>query len=633
MLLQLKDIAISIGVLEILNNISFIIEEKEKAALIGVNGAGKTSVFRIIMGMWKADNGEISIKQFTKIGYLPQLAEADLESDESLTLYENLDKVFFSFKEMEKDIRELEKQMAKEEKSIMERYSRLVQEFEQAGGYETASRVRGVLKGLGFSEDKWNQKFSSLSGGQKTRAMLGKRLLEKPDLLLLDEPTNHLDIESVQWLEDYLKNFPGAVLIISHDRYFLDRVVSKTIEIEHKKSKVYNGNYTYYVNKKASDRDILFKQFTEQRKIIQHHEEVIKTLKSFKTEAAMIRARSREKLLAKIERIEPPDKLPTNIRIRLNPKISSGNDVLSVEGLTMGFGNNTLFSNINFSLQKGDRAAVIGPNGIGKTTLFKVLVKDLNPWAGTIKEGINVRLGYYDQSQQRLSENKTIFSEIADTYPKLTQTEIRTMLGAFVFIGDDVYKPISALSGGERGRVALAKIMLAGANFLILDEPTNHLDLYSKEILEQALIEFPGTVLFISHDRYFVNRTATLILELSENGLKYYHGNYDYYQEKKLQEDEEEQTEEIVEKTISYKQKKENESAIRRYKSRVAKIEYNINILEDEILELDTRLLDDEIGRDINLASELYEKRKLKEEELNNLYKEFDTMEKPFGVM
>ena len=638
MLLQLKDIQKNIGAEEILHNISFILEEREKAALVGVNGAGKTSVFRILTGQWQPDEGAITKAPHLNIGYLPQLAETDPTLLESIpagnTLYEVLDAVFEPLKKMETEIRSIEQRMAQESAETLEaslkRYDNLTSRFEAAEGYSTSSRVRGVLKGLGFTEDQWKQPFYELSGGQKTRALLGRLLLERPTLMLLDEPTNHLDIESVAWLEEYLKNVPSAVILISHDRYFMDKVATKTIEIENKRSTVYNGNYTYFAEKKARDRQLAEKHYAEQQKVIKHHEEVIRTLRSYSTEAAIIRAKSREKLLDKIERIDKPTNAPMSMRLRLTPKIQSGNDVLTIEDLSMSFGEKHLFSDLSFEIKKGDRIALIGPNGIGKTTLLKILMGELTPKSGRIREGVNLRTGYYDQAQDHLNEEKTIFQELADTYPRLTQTEIRTVLGAFVFIGDDVYKPISALSGGERGRVALSKIMMAGSNFLILDEPTNHLDLYSKEILEEALSEFTGTILYISHDRYFINHTATMILEMEPTGLRRYYGNYDYYLEKKAAEKElaeldafeESKSPDTVPTTRKeeYQRKREQESAARRKNTQIQRLEAEIAKTEAAINDCDTRLNDEATSRDAKAAAEIFHEKTTLEEALSILY-------------
>ena len=646
MLLQLKDIQKSIGIAEILTGVSFIIEEKEKVALVGVNGAGKTSVFRLLTGEWTADEGTISKNQNLRLGYLPQMTNeeinaamlADLQEnpgEAALTLYEALDRVFDPLKKMEAEMRALEGQMANLTGDALEkalkRHDKLNQQFEELDGYEATSRLKGVLRGLGFPESQWSQPFGKLSGGERTRAMLGKLLLERPDLLLLDEPTNHLDVESVIWLEEYLRNFPGAVLIISHDRYFMDRVVTKVIEIENKRSIVYNGNYSHFVKKKAADRELARKQFAENQKVIKHHEEVIKTLRSFSTEAAIIRAKSREKLLDKIERVDKPTEDPSTMRLRLTPRLNSGNDVLAVEGLTMGFGDKTLFKDLNFEIKKGEKTALVGPNGVGKTTLIKLIVGQYKPIAGHIRQGVNVRIGYYDQNTV-LSEDKTIFQELADTYPRMSQTEIRTTLGAFMFIGDDVFKPIAALSGGERGRVQLAKIMLAGANFLVLDEPTNHLDLFSKEILEEALREFTGTLLYISHDRYFINNTANRILDLTPAGLVSYTGNYDYYVEKKaalLQEGllanahEHGQTAAPSSKE-DWKRKKEQDAAERRKKNRIEKLETDIAKIEADIAECDEKLADDHIGRSAELVQEIFAQKVALETHLATLYDEWE---------
>ena len=642
-MLQLKDIQKAIGVEEILNGVSFIIEEKEKVALVGVNGAGKTSVFRVITGEWQADEGAITKSAGIRIGYLPQLndensaAGATGDSNEGRTLYEVLDSVHEPLKKMEAELRELEGAMGELEgqklSDALKRYDTLSVRFEESGGYETTSRLKGVLRGLGFAEWQWEQPFELLSGGQRTRAMLGKLLLERSDILLLDEPTNHLDIDSVAWLEEYLRGLSSAVLLISHDRYFMDKVVTKTIEIENKKSIVYNGNYSYFVNKKAADRVLAEKHFAEQQKVIKHHEEVIKTLRSYKTEAAIIRAKSREKLLAKIERVDAPTDDPDTMRLRLKPRINSGNDVLFVEDLAMGFGDLKLFENVSFELKKGDKTALIGANGIGKTTLLKLIVGEHQPLTGKIREGVNVRLGYYDQSYafDAESEKKTIFQEMADTYPRLTQTEIRTTLAAFMFIGDDVFKPISALSGGERGRVQMSKIMLAGSNFLVLDEPTNHLDIFSKEILEEALREFTGTTVYISHDRYFINNTATRVLELTASGLVAYEGNYDYYIEKKAAlaaqgaaDISEATTTTEASSKEDWLRKKEMESAARKKKARIERLEAEISKAEELISEYDAQLADDEIGRNAEAAQSFFNEKTALEEKLSRLYEEWE---------
>ncbi|MCL1878845.1 MAG: ABC-F family ATP-binding cassette domain-containing protein [Defluviitaleaceae bacterium] len=631
MIFQMKSVAKAIGVEEILTDVSFMLEEREKVALVGVNGAGKTSVFRIITGEWQSDEGEISKRGGIKIGYLAQLNEEASADEDAFTLYDALNSVFLPIRKMESEIRTLEKEMGalsgEKLTEAMKRYDNLLFRFKDEGGYEAESRLKGVLRGLGFSDEQWTQGFSSLSGGQRTRAMLGKLLLRRSDLLLLDEPTNHLDIESVAWLEDYLRNFPGAVLVISHDRYFLDKVCTKTIEIEHKKSVVYGGNYSFFVQKKAADRILAEKAFAEQQKVLKHHEDVVKKIRSFRTEAALIRAKSREKMLDKIERIDAPVADPSKMRLRLRPRINSGNDVLFAEELSMGFDGKKLFSDISFEIKKGDKIALIGANGIGKTTLLKIIAKNLAPLSGRVREGVNVRMGYYDQSFafSPESEQKTIFQEIADTYPRLTQTEIRTTLAAFMFIGDDVFKPISALSGGERGRVQLSKIMLAGANFLILDEPTNHLDIFSKESLEAALREFSGALIFVSHDRYFINNTATKIIEMHPTGLGEFAGNYDYYIEKKTIEKPPPpiNSQNTNAKSV-YLRKKEFESEARRKKSRTAKLEAEILEVEDQIALCDERLESPEINTNATAAQEVFEEKVALEARLEILFNEWE---------
>jgi ATP-binding cassette subfamily F protein 3 len=648
LLLTCSGLQKSFGTEEILRNVSFILEPKEKAALVGVNGAGKTSVLRLITGLWQADGGCIVRSGGTRLGYLPQLSEASALGEAvsvpspGHTLYEVLDAVFAPLQKMEAELRSLEQTMATAQgesyNQIIKRYDHLTQRFTEAGGFEAASRVRGVLRGLGFPDERWEQPYGQLSGGEQTRAMLGRLLLERADLLLLDEPTNHLDIESVAWLEEYLRDFPGAVLLISHDRYFMDRVVTKTIEIENKTACVYNGNYTAFVKQKAINREIAQKHYREQQKVIKHHEEAIRTIRGFSTEAAIIRAKSREKLLAKIERVEKPAELPDTMRLRLTPSIKSGNDVLSVENLTMGFDGKPLFEDISFELKKGDKTALIGPNGIGKTTLLKILVNELKPLSGRIREGVNVKLGYYDQARQKLDEAKTLFQELADTYPKLTNTEIRNVLAAFMFIGDDVFKPVATLSGGERGRVALAKITLAGANFLVLDEPTNHLDLYSKEILEEALRSFPGTLLYISHDRYFINHTATCVMELTAEGMKKFSGNYDDYLAEKYKQAHAQEAEITVNdkdkndstQKINWQNRKDRQSAERKSKTKLERLEAEIAQTEQAIADCDTSLADDEISRDATASAEIYNHKTALEKNLIILYDEWEIFAQEF---
>ncbi|MBR2382260.1 MAG: ABC-F family ATP-binding cassette domain-containing protein, partial [Anaerotignum sp.] len=495
----------------------------------------KTTLFKVLTGEISADGGEFYLKKDTSVGYLAQNFEINSEK----TIYEEMLTVFEKIIQTEANLREMENEMGSLSGQAladrMEEYAALQHYFEENDGYSYQSRMKGVLKGLGFTESDWGRPMNQLSGGQKTRVHLGKLLLSKPDVLLLDEPTNHLDIASIEWLEDFLRTYPGSVLIISHDRYFLDRIVTKVIEIENKKSYVYNGNYSFYWQQKEINREIQQKAYDMQQKEIKHQEDVIRTLRQFNREKSIKRAESREKVLDKMERIDRPDALPDQMRLTLTPHLTSGNDVLHAEDLSKSYGGQKIFQGVSFDVKRSDKVAIIGPNGVGKSTLFRMLLKEVSSDSGLIRFGTNVFVGYYDQEQAKLDETKTIFEEISDSYPTLTQGQIRNMLAAFVFTGDDVFKPISALSGGEKGRVSLAKIMLSKANTLMLDEPTNHLDMFSKEVLESAINRYEGTCIYISHDRYFINKTAEKILELTPTGVILYNGNYDYYLEKKAE--------------------------------------------------------------------------------------------------
>lgn len=638
MILACKDISKSYGTDIVLEKISFNLEEKEKAAIVGVNGAGKTTLFKIITDKISYDDGQIYIPKGTTVGYLEQ--NIDIRSEK--TIYEEMLSVFDSVFSLEHHLREMEAKMSslpdEEYSSFMEQYARLQQEFEELDGYSCKSRINGVLKGLGFTEEEYSQQVFTLSGGQKTRVFLGKLLLMRPDLLLLDEPTNHLDIESIQWLEDFLKGYTGSVLIISHDRYFLDRTVTKIIDIENKKSTVYNGNYSFFINQKEAVRASLLKQYADQQKEIKHQEEVIKTLRQFNREKSIKRAESREKALEKMDKIERPENLPEKMHFRLSPRIQSGNDVLSVENISMAFGDNELFSNVSFEIKRGQKAALIGPNGIGKSTLFKIILGELSPVSGKASLGVNVFPGYYDQEHHELDDRNTIFDEIHNAYPNMTNGEIRNVLAAFVFTGDDVFKTIGSLSGGEKGRVSLAKIMLSKSNFLILDEPTNHLDMYSKEILEDAINSYEGTVLYISHDRYFIDKTAEITFDLSKTGVTKYLGNYTYCMEKK---DEKERIAklEAAEKPAAKKEQvisdskadwllqKEEQAKARKKANEIKKVETEIEKAENRIKELDELMFDPEISADSMKLSELYEEKSSLEEKLEELYEKWEEIQ------
>lgn len=533
MILSCQNISKSFGTDEVLRDVSFHIEANEKAAIVGINGAGKSTLLKIIMQEEHADSGEVVLAKDATIGYLAQYQDVSGQR----TIYEEVLAAREDVLSMEAKLRDMEARMNQlfgdELEQLLDSYHRLSHEFELLGGYTYRSEVTGVLKGLGFSDEEFVKKMGELSGGQKTRVSLGKLLVTKPDVLLLDEPTNHLDMESIRWLETFLLNYKGAVIIVAHDRYFLDRVVTKVVEIFQHKGFVYQGNYTDFAKKKAKVREDLLKQYYNQQREIKHQEEVIAKLKSFNREKSIKRAESREKMLDKIERLEKPTEENTDIHIVLEPNVVSGNDVLDVSHLAKSYGEKRLFSDLSFDIKRGARVALIGNNGTGKTTILKMINGLVDGDAGSITLGTNVHIGYYDQEHQLLHMEKTIFEEIADAYPQLNNTKIRNVLAAFLFTNDDVFKRIGDLSGGERGRVSLAKLMLSDANFLILDEPTNHLDITSKEILETALNRYTGTVFFVSHDRYFINQTATRIIELTGETLVNYIGNYDYYLEKR----------------------------------------------------------------------------------------------------
>ena len=634
MILACQNITKAFGTNEILNNASFHIEEREKAALVGINGAGKSTLLKIIVGELSADSGEVILSKGKTLGYLAQ--HQDLTGD--LTIYQEVLQAKQYLIDMENRLRNLEQKMKYEQGEQLEEkmaaYTRLSHTFELENGYAYRSEVVGVLKGLGFSEDEFDKKISELSGGQKTRVALGRLLLTKPDVILLDEPTNHLDMESIAWLEGYLMNYSGAVLIVSHDRYFLDRVVTKIVEIDAGKVMTFEGNYSAYSRKKAMLREAAYHAWMNQQQEIRHQEEVITKLKSFNREKSIRRAESREKMLEKMEVLDKPTEVRADMRIRLTPRITSGNDVLRVSHLSKSFPGQHLFSDLNFEIRRGERVAIIGNNGTGKTTILKILNGVVAPDSGEVELGTKVQIGYYDQEHQVLHMDKTIFQELSDTYPYLTNTEIRNVLAAFLFTEDDVFQPIHTLSGGERGRISLAKLMLSNANFLILDEPTNHLDIVSKEILEQALKDYTGTILYVSHDRYFINQTATRILELTNQTLVNYIGNYDYYLEKKEEltsiyapsAEAEPQKQEESSVKLDWKAQKEEQARLRKRENDLKKTEARIEELETRDSEIDGELSLPEVATDVARCIELSNEKAAVQAELERLYEKWEEL-------
>ena len=599
MILSVNNITKSFGTDVILSEVSFHIEAGQKAAIVGINGAGKSTLLKIITGELAPDSGTVSLQKDASIGVLTQTQ--NLTDDNNI--YDEVLSVKADILALEENIRRTEhtlKDLKGEElEQALNRYSRMNAEFEDANGYAIKSEVTGVLKGLGFEEDEFSKTVGTLSGGQKTRVALAKLLLSKPDIIMLDEPTNHLDMDAIRWLEGFLGSYKGAVILVAHDRYFLDKIVSKVVEIENTHAISYDGNYTEFSKKKKMMRDALIKQYLNQQRDIKHQEAVIEKLKSFNREKSIKRAESREKQLAKVERIELPKELNAEMDIRLEPNIESGNDVLTVRGLSKGFDGVTLFRDVDFEVKKGDKVAIIGANGTGKTTLMKILNGLLEPDAGTFKLGAKVYTGYYDQEHHVLNPEKTVFEEIQDTYPDMDNTRVRNVLAAFLFTGDDVFKLIRDLSGGEKGRVSLAKLMLSDANLLFLDEPTNHLDIISKEILEQAVSSYKGTVVYVSHDRYFINKTATKIMELRNNGFLCFEGSYDYYLEKrdalmKLHEEKQVAVSGVSasvssDDAASSKGSKEDWANAKKKQAETRKIENELKKCEEEINRLEAR--------------------------------------------
>ena len=611
----------------ILNNVSFHIEDGEKAAIVGANGVGKSTLLKIIIGELAPDDGSVTISKDKTMGYLAQHQSIDGNN----TIYEEVLSVKQDVMSLELSIRQLETDMknAKDDvlNEMLEKYTRLNHEFEQQNGYAVRSEIAGVIKGLGFTEDEFDKKISSLSGGQKTRVALCRLLLTKPDILLLDEPTNHLDLPSISWLETYLKNYQGSVIIVSHDRYFLDKIVTKVIEIG--SVTVFSGSYSDYSVKKAALRDAEMKAYLNNQREIKHQQQVIDKLKQFNREKSIKRAESREKLLSKMEVIDKPLAESSGMRIDLEPSVVSGNDVLTVSHLSKSFGSNHLFDDISFEIKRGERVALIGANGTGKTTILKIINGIIDADSGTCRLGANVTCGYYDQEHQVLDMNKTIFDEIQDTYPDMNNTKVRNVLAAFLFTDDDVFKRIGELSGGERGRVHLARLMLSNANFLLLDEPTNHLDMASKEILESALNKYTGTCFFVSHDRYFINTVATRILDLRNNTITNYIGNYDYYLEKNVQVSASVSSKAAVTVSVSKEDRilqKEEQAKERRRKNEIEKCEKEISEIDEELSEIDSMLTKEEIYTDINKLTELSSRKSELEQKQNELYEKWESL-------
>ena len=649
MILQCSHISKSFATDVVLNDVSFHINDNEKAAIVGVNGSGKSTLLKIIVGKEGSDSGDIIIKKDASVGYLAQNQE--FESGESII--EEMQTAKPEVKILEKKMHELSEKMnnasGDELDSLIKQYDNARHRFEQLDGYSYESEINGVLKGLGFEDNDFSKPISKLSGGQKTRVALAKMLLQAPDLIILDEPTNHLDMNSIHWLEGYLNSYKGAVLIVAHDRYFLDKIVTKVVELRQTHSTVFSGNYSDYSTKRQALLDSLMKQYMNQQAEIKHQEEVITKLRSFNREKSIKRAESRQKMLDKMERIEKPVEENTQMHLLFTPKIQSGNDVLTIKNLSKSFGEHSLFSDIAFEVKRGEKVAIIGDNGTGKTTILKMINKMLAPDTGSITLGTNVQIAYYDQEHQVLHMEKTLFEEIQDTYPTMTNTQIRNMLAAFLFTEDDVFKKIKNLSGGERGRVSLAKLMLSDANFLILDEPTNHLDIDSKEILENAINNFEGTVLYVSHDRFFINKTATRILDLTRHQIVNYVGNYDYYLEKKEDNERAQLNDLTLNQTsgnsstmisdtdssdntssdtkLSWKQQKEEQARLRKIENEVKKIEAEIEKLETENEELTELLQTDEVSTNSVKLQEISSKIEQNTDRLEELMERWETIQ------
>lgn len=625
----------SFGIDTILENISFTVNEGDKVGIIGVNGTGKTTLFKVLSGIYGYDSGDIYLGKGVEIGYLEQ--NTNFQSEK--TIYEEVLEVFSDLMDMENYIRDLEIKISEEGSNpnskildkLMNEYSQKLELFSELNGYGYKSEVKGILKGLGFSDSDMETPINILSGGEKTRVLLSKLLLKNPSLLLLDEPTNHLDSDAIEWLEVFLKQYKGTVIIISHDRYFLDQVVNRVFEIHNKRLKTYNGNYSKFIELSKVEKELEVKKYEDQQKEIKKQEESIDRLKAYGREKHLKRARSKEKMLDKVDVLDKPDVFRKKASIQFSPSVSSGNDVLQVEDLSMGYGERILFKDINFNIYRGEKVALIGANGIGKSTLFKIIMNEIIPLTGTAKLGANVHVDYFHQEQKTLNLDNTIIDEIWNDHPSLNQTTLRNMLGSFLFEDEEVFKKISTLSGGERARVAILKLILSNSNFLLLDEPTNHLDIDSKEVLEEALLNYTGTLFTISHDRYFLNTVVDKILVLDSDGITEYLGNYNYYMDKKkqtLEMNSIETTEEKTKTQLKDEKRKEREQRELEKKARVKRqnIEKEIEEIELEIEKLNVLMCQEEIYSNPEKSKEVSQNKTSLEDRLNNLYEEWEQL-------